>query len=198
MLLTDIQSEVYSITKRPDKVNDTLLAIKAAWYLAHTFDFFSRDILESGISFPSLALEQSFSYKSLFPLARAISYIQPVDSTSLMPVNEPLTEVNPQFILDSYDYYKDNVYYEAGQVIQIRTQPGYQYFAIGIYQFPDISSTSTVQDWVTQDFPYTIIYEAAARIFRQIGYTDQVKDFMIQAQQQRQVMQGSALLITGS
>lgn len=197
MLLTDIQNEVYSITKRPDKVADTLLAIKAAWFKAHTFDLFSRDIVELGISFPSLSLEQSFTYKALFPLFRAVSYIQPIDGTSFMPVNNPLEQITPNFILDQYNYYKDNVYYEAGSVIQIRTNPGYQYFAIGFYQFPDLTPTSSIQDWITQDFPYAVIYEAASRIFKQIGYTDQVKAMDDLAAIERNMLLGSSLQITG-
>lgn len=201
MLLTDMQNEVYLLTKRPDKVNETLSALRTALLKCHTQDFFTKDILETGIAFTASSTQQSFTYKALIPLWRALSYIQPLSldsGTGLYgPQGKPLEEIAATNILDQYDYYKDNVYYEAGQVLQIRTNPAFQYFQVGAYLFPDVSVGSSLQSWVTADYPYAVIYDAAATIFRSIGFVEQMKELQAMAAELRGLIITSNILATG-
>lgn len=169
-------TEVYNLTKRPDKVTETISALKNAILKRHTQDFWSKDIVETGIVFSAPASTvQSLAYKTLFPLWRAVSYIQPLDGSTFIPSGDQLEEINPRFAVDDYDVYKNGVWYEAGQVIQIRTLSAFQYYGIGYYQFPDISSTVPNTTWIMADYPYSLIYEAAAIIFKGIGFIDQEK-----------------------
>src|SRR5258708_7651716 len=143
MTLSELLNEVYGITKRPDLVTTTTSAIKNAILKMHTKDFYSKDITETIVAFASELTIQSLSYKTLFPLWRAVSYIQPLSLNSPYDsVGLPLDQINPQFGIDDYYQPKENVYYEAGLVLQLRTLPACKYFAIGYYAFPNIGSTA--------------------------------------------------------
>ena len=49
--LTDLCADVYTITNRPDLINETKLAVKAATLKMHQSDYYYRDLLEQGITF---------------------------------------------------------------------------------------------------------------------------------------------------
>lgn len=197
MTLTEMLNEVYIITKRPDKVTDSTSALKAALFKMHSKDFYSKDIIEIGVAFDTSSQFQSFAYKTLFPLWRAVSYIQPMDSITGLPSGDPLVQINPQFTVDDYDVYKDGVYYEAGLTLQMRMTAAFQYFGIGYYQYPDISSTSQLTTWIAQDFPWALIYDAAAMIFKSIGFTDQEASMRGLVQEQMRLIDISSIQATG-
>ena len=48
---TELCNDVYTMTKRPDLVAETKLAVKAATLKAHQSDFYPKDIYETGIQF---------------------------------------------------------------------------------------------------------------------------------------------------
>ena len=77
MDFTELAAEVYNITNRPDLVSQTETGIKAATLKAHTFDgnFFSKDIHETGIEFPTSQFRQSWDYIGVIPNFREISYM---------------------------------------------------------------------------------------------------------------------------
>ena len=196
MILSDLILNTYAITKRPDKVAETLGALQNALLKMHTRDFYSKDIVESGVAFDASATLQSLLYKSLFPLWRAVSYVQPVSLTAgvYTPSGTTLKQVNPQFTYDDYEIAKDNVYYEAGQVLQLRTYPAFQYYIIGFYQFPDIVG---MQSWITQDYPFSVIYDAAATIFKSVGFLEQEASMRALVNEQVSLVQMSNVQATG-
>lgn len=171
MTLTELQTEVIGITNRPDLVSRTLSAVKAATLACHTNDFYSKDVLEALVQFPSATFEQTFNTVATFPRWRAIKYIRAVDSISGIPVEPPLTLITPEEILDGYGYTKLNVFYEAGTNLQIKLKTAYSQFLIGYYALPD-TATNTFSSWIAASWPWAIIYEAAAIIFKSIGQSE--------------------------
>lgn len=198
MTLTELLTEVYNLTKRPDKVSESTGALKAALLKMHAKDYYSKDIVETGVAFDTQSQFQSFSYKTLFPLWRSVSYIQPLDQVTFLPSGDILTEINPQFTVDDYDVYKDGVYYEAGLTLQMRMIAAFQYFGVGYYSFPDISSSSQLQTWIAQDFPWALIYDASATIFKAIGFAEQEKSMRDLSAEQAQLITISNVKATGS
>ena len=198
MTLSELLTEVYGITKRPDLVTTTTSAIKNAIVKMHTKDFYSKDIVETGVAFASSLTLQTLAYKTLFPLWRAVSYIQPLSSTSPFdPVGLQLDQINPQFGIDDYWVFKDNVYYEAGLNLKIRTNPAAQYFNIGYYAFPNIGSTADYFTWITQDFPYSVVFDAAAMIFKSIGFAEQEASMRTLVGEQMKLIDISNIQATG-
>jgi hypothetical protein len=56
---SELCSEVHTLTNRPDLVNETKLAVKAATLKLHQKDFFYKDISEQGVSFSPSQISRS-------------------------------------------------------------------------------------------------------------------------------------------
>ena len=171
MNFSQLQAEVIMLTKRPDLAALTASAVKAATLKMHQSDFYSKDLFETGISFDSADYLQSFEYKTVIPRWRALKFIRRVNSTSFEPYGPSLSVIAPESFMDSYSILKENVVYEAGQVLKIRTVDASQYFLVGCYLDPDITDSS-YSSWIAQNFPYSIVYDAAATVFKSIGFSE--------------------------
>lgn len=172
-LLTSLVADVYTLTNRPDLVGETLLAVKTATLKAHNSDYFYKDLVESGVVFDMSLAQQSLEYKTLFPRWRSLKYIREYDYST--PPGTPgkfLDLVSPESVLDSYSINKEDVCYVAGITIQIRTRIAGQYFLFGYYNYPDVG-TETFASWIADEQSAAIVYEAAATVFKTIGYDEQ-------------------------
>lgn len=174
-LLTSLVNDVYTLTNRPDLVGETLLAIRTATVKAHCSDYFYKDLVESGVQFDLDLMQQSLDYKVLFPKWRALKYVRPYiygTGNTLGYTTDVLDVITPDDIVDSYRINRDNVCYVAGQTLQIRTSIATQYFLISYYKYPD-TGVDTYSSWIAEEQPAAIIYEAAATVFKSIGYDEQ-------------------------
>jgi hypothetical protein len=172
-LLTSLVADVYTLTNRPDLVGETLLAVKTATLKAHNSDYFYKDLFETGIEFDDSLAQQSLDYKTLIPRWRALKYVREYDySTSPGTPGDFLELITPEGVLDSYYVNREDVCYVGGQTLQIRTRAAGQYFLVGCYRYPD-TGTETYDSWVAEEQPAAIVYEAAATVFKTIGYDEQ-------------------------
>jgi len=195
MTFAELLLEVYALTKRPDLVDLTTSAIRSATLRLHSSDFFPADIAETGIMFTSAEYLQQLDYYSLFPDFRAIKYIRRTDSTG--------TEQGPFFdvivteqVLDGYGVNKENVCYLAGQIIQIRSSTPVQYVLFGYYAYPNIVP-ATYGSFIAVMQPYAIVYDAAARIFKAIGDTEQFAAYTALALDEKRSVVASNLQAQG-
>jgi hypothetical protein len=172
MTLTEITNAVYGITGRPDLVAATFLAIQAATLKLHQRDFYSKDIFETGVAFSSSDVLQTFDYKTIIPRWRALNYVRRIDASTFLPVEPPLRVIVPTQLMDDYNVLETDVVYEAGLNLQFRFAITSQYIMLGCYLYPDISALG-YSSWIATDFPFGIIYDAAATIFKSIGYAEQ-------------------------
>lgn len=169
--------EVIILTKRPDLVDATNLAVQAATLKAHHSDVFFKDLFETGISFDESRILQSFQYKQLIPLYRSIKYMRKCDGSTSPPTPlDFLKYIDPTNALDSYGIQKPNVYYIAGTVIQIRSICAEQNFLFGCYVHPNITPDG-YNSWIADEQKFAIIYEAVAIIFKTVGYDEQVPTY---------------------
>lgn len=172
-LLTSLVNDVYTLTNRPDLVGETLLAVRTAALKAHQSDYFYKDIFETGIMFSTSVPQQSLDYKTIIPRWRALKYVRNYDVSSNPGVPGDFLElVTPDDVLDSYSVNKENVCYVAGQTLQIRTRIAGQYFLLGCYRYPD-TGVETFSSWIADEQSAAIVYEAAATVFKTIGYDEQ-------------------------
>lgn len=76
-------------------------------------------------------------------------------------------------ILDPYGYEKQNVWYQAGQQLNMKSNTAFQFATIGYYKYPNIDITGTnqpnFQSWIAQELPYVIIYRACASVHAKIS-----------------------------
>ena len=162
-------ADVYTLTNRADLVGETTYALRAATLKAHQSDFYPKDIVESGVEFALAGYTQQLVYKALFPQWRAIHYARKTDTTTPSDFFEVIT---PTDILDSYGVEKANVCYHAGSTINFRSSTEFQYLLVGYYANP-ITLPDTYESWIADEHPSLIVFDAAATIFKTIGYDEQ-------------------------
>ena len=189
--LASIIADVYTLTNRPDLVGETTLAVKAATIKAHQSDDYIKDFQEYSIAFSGTDYYQSLDYKSIIPLWRKPRYIRKYDSTGSAP-GTVLTYIEPEKVVDEYGVSRQDIFYVAGSNIQIRTRESCQYFLVGAYINPDVTATG-FKSWIADDHPFAIIYEAAAIVFKTIGYDEQVPIYRQMVAEQLQMLKQHAV-----
>jgi hypothetical protein len=171
MTLAELIQEVYVLTRRPDLVDSTASAVRAATLKLHQLDFWYKDILEKGISFSAAGYYQQFQYRTLIPLWRSIKYLRKYDATFSSPGNF-FTLVAPKQVVDGSGLSREDIFYVAGDEVDIRSSTSFQYALLGCYVNPDVT-TGGFNSWIALDHPYAIVYEAASRVFKGMGKDDE-------------------------
>lgn len=191
-------ADVMTLTNRPDLVGETTLAIKAATLKAHQSDDYIKDFQEYSVQFSAADFYQSLEYKALIALWRKPRYIRKF--TNLPVPGAPgkfLAYIEPEKVVDTYGDSRTDIYYVAGANIQIRSSDLLQYILVGVYTNPDITTTG-FNSWIADDHPFAIIYEAAAIVFKTIGYDEQSATFRAMVAEQLQMLKQHAITGTGS
>lgn len=180
----ELVADVYTITNRPDLVNETKLAVKAATLKAHQSDYYPKDLYEVGITWADPDYIQSIDYRTLIPRWRAFKFLRKYTSGSPSTF---FTFLTPEETLDRYGVNKENVCYLAGEMLEIRSDTEDPYMLLGCYIHPVIDENS-YSSWVALDHPYSIVYEAARSIFKQIGWDEQAQQIRQEVAEQYQIL----------
>jgi len=167
----ELIADVKLITNRPDLEAEIKLAIRKATLKAHQSDFYAKDLFEVGIQWATPAYIQSLEYRTLIPRWRALKFLRKYSADGDF-AGDFFTLLTPEQILDSYGIEKKNVCYIAGEMLEIKSSTQDLNMLLSCYLHPDITETG-FSSWIAKDHPYLIVYEAAASIFRQIGYDEQ-------------------------
>lgn len=175
MNFSELCSEVYTITGRPDRVAETESAVRAATLKAHQSDYYWKDLYETGIAFDSSAYYQSLDYRALLPRYRALKYLRKYDYVGGV-AGKFLTVLTPEQILDRYATEKDDVVYAAGAYLQFKLSTQEQYFLLGCYLNPDVTK-ATYTSWIAIDHPWCIIYDASSTVFKAIGKDEEAATY---------------------
>lgn len=159
-----------SILKRPDLADMSTLHIKNAILKAHSADYWIKDLFETNFAFGAKATIYSLDVQTLIPRYRKMKYLNVIDATS-GDIVRTMEHINVGQFLDAYNYIRDNVFYEAGTSIKIRTSAQYDTYGIGCFLFPD--TTLTVPSWIADQYPFAILYEAARTMYKILGKADE-------------------------
>lgn len=183
---------------------DIPLAVQAATLKMHTSDgsFFFKDIQSGQVKFDQAAWIQVLDTSS-FPRYRNMSYFRKNDPSlasyqlnpSLLPplVSSyngipytilqsmlPLTPIEPNNILDEFGVERQDVYYQAGASLFIKSSTSLNYGLMGWYAYPNVGSDDIgtgYDSWIAREYPFAIIYDAASTILQGIGMTDAARKF---------------------
>lgn len=195
MTLAELVQEVYYLTARPDLVNETNSAIRSATLKAHQSDYYFKDIFETGVVFSTSEFIQNLDYRALISNWRSLKYLRKYDATTGTPGNE-LTIVLPENIFDDYSLQKQDICYGAGAFIQINSSTQEQYYLLGCYVNP-IITTAGYSSWVALDHPYYIIFDAAATVFKAIGKDDEATTYRALMAEQLAMLKTANILVNG-
>ena len=174
MILSEIIAEVYTLTGRPDLVNETKSAIKAATLKMHMTDFYARDLYETGIVFSSAAYQQTLDV-SVIPRFRALKYLRKWDNVDSVG-STFFAVISPEEALDEYAQERTDVCYLAGSAIDIKSSTEFTNMLAGVYRTPDVTDSS-YSSWIAEHIPYAIVYEAARVLYKAIGLDEQSAQF---------------------
>lgn len=195
MTLAELIQEVYTITARSDRVDETASAIKSATLKAHQSDFYYKDLYEVGVDFGTPSFLQSMDYRTLIPRWRAIKYLRKYDLATLTP-GTFLNLITPEGVMDRYNVEKANIYYVAGAYINIKADTSEQGYLVGCYVNPDITSGS-YNSWIALDHPYAIIFDAAATVFKATGKDEEAAAYRGLVQEQISMLRASNIIAEG-
>lgn len=224
MLYTDLVNAVYTLTNRPDLVNETAQAVQAAILWAHHSDYYYKDLIEVPASFDSLSYIQQIPL-SFFANFRSLKYIRKYypgtgpnnppaqdqspnnlpplygmyyDPGANLPDGRFFKIITPAETLDEYYINKIDVAYIAGQVIQIRSGDYFQYALCGYYAHPTVSiSEATTNSWIANENPYVIIWKATSIVFKTIGYDEQFQAYQSMLAEEIAMLQQSNIQAEG-
>lgn len=195
MNFSELCTEVYTLTARPDRVAETESAVKSATLKMHQSDYYYKDLFESGVVFDSAAFVQNLEYRELLPRWRALKYLRKFDNTSGTPGKE-LDVIVPENVFDAYKIQKQDICYVAGAYIQINSSTAEQYYLLGCYLNPDITSAG-FNSWIALDHPYSIIFDAAATVFKAIGKDEEASAFRGLVAEQLALIKASNIVAVG-
>lgn len=195
MNLSAIISAVYTETGRPDLVDETLGKIISTTQALHMVDYYRRDIRSARVGFDYLSYLQQLDKMSL-PLFRKMAWIKRSDKNLFDPSNiqqpqggqlpplypfwasagddtKVLKQIDGDDIFNVNGFLKTDVFYQAGDQINMRSSWAFQWAQIGWYARPQLGSTDdTFVSWIADDYPYAIIYLSAGNLLRSQGMTD--------------------------
>jgi hypothetical protein len=195
MNFSDLCTEVYNLTGRPDRVAETESAVKSATLKAHQSDYYYKDIFESVIQFSTTGYVQNLDYRALLPRWRALKYLRKIDISTGTPGKE-LDVIVPENVFDEYKIQKQDICYVAGAYVQINSSTQEQYYILGCYLNPDITSAGYTS-WVALDHPYAIIFDAAATVFKAIGKDEEASAYRTLTTEQLAIIKSSNIVATG-
>lgn len=195
MTLTELQTEVYAITNRPDLAARTLSAIRSATLKLHQSDYFYKDLFETGLAFPTEDYVQQFEYRTVIPQWRALSYLRRTD-VNYYDQGDFFDVITPQLVVDDYAINRTDVVYVAGEVVQLRSKLPIQYALLGCYLNPVITEAG-FSSWIALDHPFAIVYNAAAQVFKSIGKDQEWQAWTMLANEQLQELKISNIEARG-
>lgn len=185
MNLGELCQEVYTITGREDLVAETQLAIRRATLKFHAIDFWLRDKFEQILQFTSASVLQIDIAQSL-PRFRKFEHIYPYDVTcgKVVPIYDQISgqarglkEISAAQLFDAYNGDKLDVFYMAGNFVNIRFSQGREGIYLSYWQYPVVTLNGYVS-WIADMYPYILIEEAAGHILTAIGQVEDAVRFI--------------------
>lgn len=176
MTFNELVAEVMELTRRPDLQTRTEQAVRAATLKAHHSDFFYKDLYEQSVEFGQEYYIQNFLPTDIFTNFRKAKYVRFWNGDVNGYAGAFLEPIQIENALDDYGCNKTNVFYMAGQLLQIRTSAPIKRCLFGAYLHPQIIPANSYCSWIAKEYPYAIIYEAARVIFKGIGLDQQTSE----------------------
>jgi hypothetical protein len=181
-LYASISAGVYDITKRPDLIQETILAIRKAIMKFHMAELWKNDIVQV-YPLVTVGVGDTYSYRYsltlsdavVFPLFRRVAFIKEYNATPL-GYELDFKELDMASLLDDYQLEKVDYWTQAGMGATIRSSKALTQLRVGYYKYPNVIPT-TFESWIASQFPDAIIEEAIGSIFSSIGKMDEARDY---------------------
>lgn len=177
MTFDEMVAEVISITKRPDLTDRIKANLRAATLKAHHSDFYYKDLVEVPVQFSAQFYLQNFVPTEVVTRFRKVKYIRRWLGGMEGKPGKFLEPIQIENSIDGYGYTKVEVYYMAGQMLQMRGATQFDKVLFGCYQHPVIAPETAYESWIAEEMPYVIIYEAARVTFKSYSFTEAANEY---------------------
>lgn len=193
----ELVQAVYNETARPDLVGETQNAVLSSCLEMHTRGEYLKDIQTARVAFDFSSYVQNLDTSAL-PRYRKMRYMRRsspdyLTTGGLSPIQGdaqlgrswgwwnyntgvPLfTAIEADDILDIFGDNKQDVMYQAGDGLFIKSSCPFQYAQAGWLAYPNLDITgdgSKFNSWIARELPWTIVYNAAAYLFATMGRND--------------------------
>lgn len=166
---------VYSLTNRADLVAESKLALRQATLAAHRSDFYPKDRHTLQIAVADALSVWELDIPSSFPNWRSFAAIRPYDALTgslskiVLGRNE---ELAPDAILDEYREEHLNVWYTAGNNLNLRLESAFTGLLVVYYKNPVLTPEASYDSWIGTEWPHLITIDAARMVMGMIGYEE--------------------------
>ena len=194
----ELQDSVITVTKRPDLVNETILALKRAIIKEHSAMDYPRDLAKKlqALTQPNpnnYRYELSLASLGMHPSARKIMEIEEALASQPTSIQSSsgyygqliFKERAPDNIFDGYNQEYQAYWYRFGSNLNIVAPRQVDNVLITYYAVPSTSVLASYSDWMADLYDYVLYTHAAAEIFRIIGKSEEYKMQLAMTQENR-------------
>ncbi len=178
--IASLLTDVYEITKRPDKSSLTTLAIKHATLKTHRFADFSRDILRQVVA---VSPDSDFRYTidlTAYPQFRRFISLVEFQASGVSSIDfEFLKSEN---IFRDYRVEKQDYAYILGTDLILRASKAVTSLELTYYAHPIVTDVG-YSSWIADSYPDIIVAAAVAEVFDAVGKDAEAKRFRVIALQ---------------
>lgn len=168
---TEVLEKTYNITFRRDLVDVTKDAVKSETLKLHLIDFFPKDHFEIGVEFSESLAVQQYEYAATIPRLRQLDYIRKVtvdSSAAGFTAGNFFQIITPAQALDRYNTQKENVAYQSGLAINLRSSEAFTNVLVGCFRYPD-TTEATYSSWIADETIELVALSAAYRVLLLTG-----------------------------
>lgn len=189
MTLDDLVREVIEETKRPDLQSRIISQIRSSTQAVHLAERWSRDIAEETINFAIPAIKGTINTADLIRFRRVDAMWPMIDG---VPVDDGLIKVDNFTRRDAAGVLIDDYWYIIGTTITVGCSYPIQELKLSYLQNPDCM-VSNYSSWIADEYPFLIIYHAAATLLERIGAKDMAAKCKAQASEEFKLMQSNLI-----
>lgn len=171
----DMRDEVIGLTKRPELVSVTDLAIRVATLRAHQVDFFPRDIGTLPLAYTVPTGNVQFvdipTIYTSAPLLRTPDFLQGLDSTTLLPSENLEYVLSYKDFWDEYNELRGSVFTQMGDTLKVRFASATGVATLYYYKNPDVAEL-TYSSWIADMYKQDLAQWAAAIVWNRTGFQE--------------------------
>ena len=180
-LYTQVYNDIISLSNRPDLASETAISLRKATLKFHLAGTFKRDVVDSIIATPTPDpsypndLRYSIDTNQLALLTFFRRMLSIYEWTIPLTGSErEFIQYEPNDVLDGYKAERRNYWFQAGTIIQLRTDRPPALLKLKYLRLPDINP-NTYTSWIATVFSDVIVEEALVGIFKAIGKDEESK-----------------------
>lgn len=161
----EMYADVVTLTKRPDRAEETTLALKTATRNAHFSAHYPRDIVTQLVQLPNQVYLIALDVQTQFPRLRDFNIVRLCD-VNYSPVEYPEIEIKELGDIYNPEYRTllNNIAYVAGTSFNVRSDTGFYGLLVEYFAAPVVNPDNGYNSWIAQLAPDAIIFDAAATV----------------------------------